>query len=97
MSTSGLKGINAVGHLGWVKYKCRICARVLDISEDIVYACPSCKDKYNAYFCSADAKRLHYRCPFCGRELTPISPWLVETRQETRQTRRGPRRFPAYR
>ncbi len=84
MSTAGLKGINAVGHLGWVEVKCRICARKLDVTVDIVYACPYCKDKYEAYFCPADAKRLHYRCPFCGRELQPITPWIVQQRKRQR-------------
>ncbi len=81
MSSAGLRGINAVGHLGWVEVKCRICARKMDVTTDIVYACPACEEKYEAYFCPADAKRLHYRCPFCGRELTPITPTLAEERR----------------
>jgi len=80
VSTAGLKGINAVGHRGWVQVKCRICATKLDTTLDIVYVCPHCRDKYDAYFCAADAKRLHYRCPFCGRSLELITPWIAEKR-----------------
>ncbi len=86
MSTAGLKGINAVGHKGWVTVRCRICGRKLDLTLDVVYVCPYCRDKYDAYFCAADAKRLHYKCPFCGRQLEPITPWLRA--QQPRPTRR---------
>ncbi len=72
MSTAGLKGINAAGHLGWVTRKCRICAKKLDLTVDVVYVCKACMKTREAYFCPADAKRLHYRCPFCGRELVTL-------------------------
>ena len=81
MSTAGLKGINAAGHDGWITVKCRVCARILDLTEDITYVCRYCETKYDAYFCPADAKRLRYRCPYCGRELTLYNPWLVEVRR----------------
>jgi uncharacterized protein (UPF0212 family) len=45
-----------------------------------VYVCPHCREKYDAYFCAADARRLHYRCPFCGRRLELITPWIAEKR-----------------
>jgi len=80
VSTAGLKGINAAGHRGWVTVKCRICATKLDTTLDIVYVCPHCREKYDAYFCAADARRLHYRCPFCGRRLELITPWVAERR-----------------
>ena len=80
MSTAGLKGVNAFGHLGWVTKKCRICAAKIDITRDLYYVCPHCKDRYDAYFCPADAKRLHYRCPFCGRELKPVNIALYQPR-----------------
>ena len=71
--TSGLiTGINAMGHSGWVKFKCRICARVLIVSRDPIYHCPKCKDINNSYFCEADFKRLHGKCPFCKTELKPL-------------------------
>jgi predicted amidophosphoribosyltransferase len=88
MSTAGLRGINYAGHKGWTEIKCRVCALKLDLTLDVVYACSYCKDKYEAYFCPADAKRLHYKCPFCGRKLEPITPWLLQQERRYSPPRR---------
>ncbi|MCE4603717.1 MAG: hypothetical protein F7B20_01980 [Aeropyrum sp.] len=81
--TLGLdQGTNAMGHEGWTRVRCRVCATYMDITGqppggrkiDLVYACPKCARDYNAYFCRADARSLKYRCPFCGSELVVISP-----------------------
>ncbi len=69
MSTGLFKGVNAMGHIGWVRRKCRICARTLIIGRDMVYHCPKCSKDRDAFFCEADYKRLKGRCPFCGSEL----------------------------
>jgi len=66
------RGTNASGHRGWYEVKCRICAKKMYIGDDIIYHCPKCAQKYNAYFCLADAKRLHMRCPYCSSELTLV-------------------------
>jgi hypothetical protein len=78
------KGINAMGHLGWVTVRCRICATWLDITggvgrvkKSIVYACPRCAQEYEAYFCRACAKKVRYTCPYCRSPLTLVTP-LVE-------------------
>ena len=84
VSSSGLRGINSSGHSGWTTTKCRICALKIDITMDITYICTHCVEKYEAYFCPADAKRLHYRCPFCDRELVPYTPWIIERRGSSR-------------
>ncbi|AFZ71026.1 hypothetical protein Calag_1314 [Caldisphaera lagunensis DSM 15908] len=84
--TIGLaKGANSMGHVGWITVRCRICGRYLDLSgqkpnarhEEVVYACPKCAKTLNVYFCAADAKRLRYHCPYCGSQLTVVSP-LIE-------------------
>lgn len=72
MSAGLFKGVNSMGHIGWVRVKCRICARTLFIGRDIVYHCPKCVKTHDAYFCEADYKRLKGRCPFCGSELKLI-------------------------
>ncbi|MEM0020687.1 MAG: hypothetical protein QW039_01265 [Fervidicoccaceae archaeon] len=69
MSVGKVKGINTHGHLGWVTKRCRICGRLMDVTRQIVYKCPTCEKKYSAYFCEADAKLLHYRCPYCKGQL----------------------------
>ncbi len=63
------RGCNAGGHRGWFTMKCRICARVLTVGEDLIYVCPKCEEKYEAYFCEADYRKLHGRCPYCNSEL----------------------------
>ncbi|MCE4617372.1 MAG: hypothetical protein F7C32_02170 [Desulfurococcales archaeon] len=73
MTIGKVRGINSSGHKGWFTVYCSICARPLDLTKDVVYTCPSCRDKYEAYFCQADARRLGYRCPYCRRELVLAS------------------------
>ncbi len=68
-----IKGVNAQGHLGWVTVRCRICNRKLDVTKHPVYKCPKCEKKYQAYFCEADARVLHYKCPYCRTPLVPFS------------------------
>ncbi|MGC9105653.1 MAG: hypothetical protein ACP5HQ_04430 [Thermoprotei archaeon] len=68
-----IRGSNAYGHLGWVTKYCRICNRKIRVGIDVVYKCPKCEKTYNAYFCQADARGLHYRCPYCGSELVPVA------------------------
>ncbi|HIP65544.1 MAG TPA: hypothetical protein EYH08_03350 [Pyrodictium sp.] len=85
VSTAGLKGVNASGHAGWIEVKCRICALKMDVTTDPVYVCPACMEKYEAYFCPADARRLHHRCPFCGRELVPYMQALELLQQSSRR------------
>ena len=69
MTTGLLVGVNAAGHPGWISVKCRICALKMDLTKDVVYYCPKCKDTRFTYFCEPDARRLRYRCPYCNREL----------------------------
>jgi len=100
MTIGKLRGTNAMGHLGWITVRCRVCGRLLDLSGqkpgsrkfEVVYACPKCAAKLGAYFCSADARSLKYRCPFCsadarslkyrcpfcGSELVPVTPVITE-------------------
>ena len=59
-----IKGSNAYGHLGWITKYCRICNRKLKVGIDVVYKCPKCEKVYNAYFCEADARGLHHKCPY---------------------------------
>jgi len=59
-----------MGHKGWVKVKCIICGKRMDLTNDEVYVCPKCRELYHAYFCYADAKVLHYKCPFCNGNIT---------------------------
>jgi DNA-directed RNA polymerase subunit RPC12/RpoP len=73
MTIGKVRGLNTSGHRGWFTVYCRICGRPLDLTKDVVYACPTCKDKYEAYFCSADARRVGYKCPFCGKQLEIVS------------------------
>ncbi len=72
MSFGSVYGCNASGHLGWVRVKCRICAKVMDKTKDEVYYCKKCAETRGAYFCFADYRRLHGKCPFCGAELEPV-------------------------
>ena len=69
MSYGSIKGVNAQGHSGWVTIKCSICARKMDVTRQIVYKCPKCTPTINAYFCQADSRVLHYRCPYCREQL----------------------------
>jgi predicted Zn-ribbon and HTH transcriptional regulator len=71
-----LRGANKSGHRGWVTEKCIICATTLDLfhAYDLknVYYCPKCLSQgIKAYFCAADARKVHYKCPFCKSELKP--------------------------
>uniref|UniRef100_A0A7C5USE8 Uncharacterized protein n=1 Tax=Ignisphaera aggregans TaxID=334771 RepID=A0A7C5USE8_9CREN len=63
------RGCNSSGHKGWYEVKCRICAKKIYLGDDIIYYCPKCAQKYDAYFCLADAKRVYMRCPYCEGEL----------------------------
>jgi len=84
--TIGLaKGINAMGHLGWVSVRCRICATWLDATggvgktkKTLTYMCPRCAQLYQAYFCHACARKVKYTCPYCKGPLTLLTP-IVET------------------
>jgi len=69
MSFGRIKGVNAQGHHGWVSVRCRVCNKKLDTTRNVVFKCPKCATKYDAYFCEADARVLHYRCPFCNEQL----------------------------
>jgi DNA-directed RNA polymerase subunit RPC12/RpoP len=84
-----LKGVNAAGHIGWITVRCAICGAKLSLTGqkprggrrfEPVYACPKCSKKFNAYFCAADAKRLKYRCPYCGSKLVLVTPLPTEER-----------------
>jgi len=82
--TTGLaRGTNAMGHPGWLRVRCRVCATLLDLSGQKpraarrfqpVYYCPKCAGEYGAYFCSADARALKYECPFCRTRLELATP-----------------------
>ena len=72
MSLGSAAGSNAMGHRGWVRVRCVICAKWLDITSDDVYVCPKCRDTLRAYFCYPHAKNLHYKCPYCKNNLTPL-------------------------
>ncbi|MEM2579372.1 MAG: hypothetical protein QW398_05470 [Desulfurococcaceae archaeon] len=71
MTTGLIRGANAMGHVGWVTVKCSICSRKMNLFRSIdsgeAYVCIKC----NNFFCSADAKRLGYKCPYDGSELRP--------------------------
>ncbi|HDN75530.1 MAG: hypothetical protein DRO18_00245 [Thermoprotei archaeon] len=68
-----LLGTNAGGHLGWITKRCVICNRRLIVGKDKIYHCPKCvKLGIQAYFCEADGKVLHGKCPYCGNELVPL-------------------------
>ena len=82
MTLGLIKGMNAMGHAGWITVRCRVCWMKLSLTgyhpgtrrTEPVYACPNCAKDLGAYFCRADAKALKYRCPFCGSELSLVSP-----------------------
>ena len=86
MTVGKIRGTNAMGTLGWVTVRCRVCGRLLDLTGqrpgskkfEPVYACPKCASTLGAYFCAADARSLKYRCPFCGSDLVLVSPLLQE-------------------
>ncbi|MGC9121609.1 MAG: hypothetical protein ACP5HP_01565 [Thermogladius sp.] len=88
MTVGLLRGVEKSGHKGWTTVYCAICNKKLDLfaaydTKDVFY-CPTCVSKgRDAYFCSADARRLHYRCPYCGGELKPYFP-LEETFRQQR-------------
>lgn len=67
-----LLGNNACGHLGWVTKYCSICSRKLVVGSNAIYTCPKCGHTLNAYFCLADYRRLHGKCPYCKSELIPV-------------------------
>ncbi len=70
MSLGSIAGAAAMGHKGWVTARCYICGKKLDLTKDTVYYCPKCHSReYKIFYCVADAKRLHYKCPFDGVEL----------------------------
>ncbi|MEM1627968.1 MAG: hypothetical protein QW551_01655 [Desulfurococcaceae archaeon] len=74
MTIGMLKGANKAGHKGWTTEKCILCSTVLDffVSYDTknIYYCPKCLEQgIKAYFCVADARKVHYRCPYCKTEL----------------------------
>ncbi|AFL67039.1 MULTISPECIES: hypothetical protein [Desulfurococcus] len=76
MTIGLLKGVNRSGHKGWTTEKCAICGTTLDFVQGYdlknIYYCPKCvSQKLNAYFCAADARTLHYKCPYCKSELKP--------------------------
>ncbi|GAB6148262.1 hypothetical protein JCM10135_08040 [Stetteria hydrogenophila] len=85
MTIGLLKGSWSWGHKGWLRVYCRVCGAALDLSgqkprtrkTEVVYACPKCAAKYEAYFCAADARALKYTCPFCGSKLEIVSPQPV--------------------
>lgn len=62
------RGANSMGHKGWHEFKCAICAKKLYIGDTVTFKCPKC----DTYFCEADAKRLRYRCPYCGSDLVSV-------------------------
>lgn len=66
------RGCNASGHRGWYELKCRICAKKLYVGDDVIYHCPKCAKKYEAYFCVADVKKLGRRCPYCNADLVTL-------------------------
>jgi predicted RNA-binding Zn-ribbon protein involved in translation (DUF1610 family) len=71
-----LQGVNKSGHRGWTTEKCILCATTLDFLQGYdlknIYYCPRClESRVKAYFCAADARKVHYKCPFCGSELKP--------------------------
>ncbi|MEZ0394229.1 MAG: hypothetical protein ABWK00_04200 [Desulfurococcaceae archaeon] len=79
MTVGLLKGVNKGGHKGWTTVKCVICNKNIDLFEAYdtkeAYYCPRCTTKFReVFFCAADARRLHYRCPYCGSELKPYFP-----------------------
>lgn len=86
--TVGLsKGTQGLGHIGWITVKCRICATRLDLSGrkpgvvrglQVVYYCPKCYRDHDTYLCHADARRVKYKCPYCGSQLAVFSPLLEE-------------------
>lgn len=76
MTVGLLKGANKSGHRGWTTEKCIICNTTIDFfhgyDQKSVYYCPKCIEQgLKAYFCAADSRKLHYKCPFCKGELKP--------------------------
>ncbi|MFN4046316.1 MAG: hypothetical protein ACK4H7_03135 [Acidilobaceae archaeon] len=83
MTVGMAKGTNAMGHLGWVTVRCRVCGIWLDLTggagrgrKMVAYACPRCSKTLEAFFCSPCAKKVKYTCPYCGTQLTPVTPLL---------------------
>lgn len=76
MTVGLLKGVNKAGHKGWTTVKCAICNKDIDLFKAIetgdAYYCPRCvKIGRETYLCAAHARKLHYKCPYCGSELKP--------------------------
>ncbi len=70
MSLGSIAGASAMGHRGWITARCYVCAKKLNVVKDTIYYCPKCHSKgHKILYCDADAKRLHYKCPFDGSEL----------------------------
>jgi len=75
--TIGLfKGTSKAGHKGWTTVYCAICNTKIDVfkavDEKNLYYCPTCKSKdIEAFFCTAHARNLHFKCPYCKNELKP--------------------------
>ncbi|MCX8196405.1 MAG: hypothetical protein N3F67_04940 [Acidilobaceae archaeon] len=80
--TVGLaKGYNAMGHLGWVEKRCRVCGRWVDLTggiakakKTLAYYCPNCSHLHESYFCHACARKTKYTCPYCGTKLVLLTP-----------------------
>ena len=73
MSLGSAMGSTAMGHKGWIKVRCIICGKWLDTTNDPVYVCTKClSNGVKTYYCSSDAKKLHYKCPFCHETLQPL-------------------------
>jgi hypothetical protein len=71
-SMAKLIGSNAGGNLGWVIKYCKICNKKLVVGVNAIYVCPKCTPTLNTYYCLAEYKRLHGKCPYCRSDLTPI-------------------------
>jgi len=76
MTGGMLRGVNKSGHRGWTTEKCILCATTLDFLQGYdlknIYYCPRClENNVKAYFCVADSRKVHFKCPFCGSELKP--------------------------
>lgn len=78
--TIGLfKGASKTGHRGWTTVYCAICSTKLDVfkavDEKHIYYCQSCTSKgFEAFFCTAHARNLHFKCPYCKSEIKPYFP-----------------------
>ncbi len=69
MSVGRIAGAAAMGNLGWVRVRCKLCGTWILITKEEYYVCPNCEKRFNATFCAPCAKKIHYRCPYCRSEL----------------------------